>query len=64
MHKLARNRFLFEGLPPGDYDVIVSGDIALPGSVSSLPEVKRRMTVSAESEAEITIVIELSAKNN
>lgn len=60
-----RNRFLFEALPPGDYELIVAGYIDLPGAPASrLPEVKRRVTVSNDGEAEITIVIDLNAKDN
>lgn len=60
-----RNRFLFEALPPGDYEVIVSGYIAVPGAPASrLPEVTKRVTITNEGEAEITIVIDLKAKDN
>jgi len=60
-----RGRFLFEGLPPGDYELIVTGYIDVPGApASKLPEVKKRVTVSNEGEAEITIVIDLNTKDN
>lgn len=60
-----RNRFLFEALPPGDYEVIVSGYIAVPGAPASrVLEMTKRVTVTNDGEAEITIVIDLGAKNN
>jgi hypothetical protein len=60
-----RNRFLFEDLPPGDYELMVVGYIDVPGAPASrLLEVKRRVTVSNDGEAEITIVIDASAKDN
>ena len=60
-----RNRFLFEDLPPGDYELTVTGYIDLPGApASTLPAVKKRVTVSKDVEAEITIVIDLNAKDN
>jgi hypothetical protein len=58
-----RNRFAFEELPPGDYEVMVSGSIRLPGSQpSALPEVKKLVTVTNDAVSEVTIVIDLSAK--
>jgi hypothetical protein len=60
-----RNRFLFEDLPPGDYELTVTGYIDVPGvPATKLPEVKQRVTVSKDGEAEITIVIDLNAKDN
>jgi hypothetical protein len=60
-----RNRFLFEDVPPGDYELIVTGYIDVPGApASKLPEVKKRVTVGNDGEAEITIVIDLNAKDN
>jgi hypothetical protein len=60
-----RSRFLFEDLPPGDYELTVTGYIDVPGApVSGLPELKRWVTVSNDVEAEITIVIDLNAKDN
>ena len=60
-----RNRFLFEDVPPGDYELIVTGYIDVPGvPASRLPEVKKRVTVSNDGEAEITIVIDSNDKDN
>jgi hypothetical protein len=60
-----RNRFLFEDLPPGDYELTVTGYVDVPGvPASRLPEVSRRVTVSNDGEIEITIVIDLNAKDN
>jgi uncharacterized GH25 family protein len=60
-----RNRFLFEDLPAGDYELTVTDYIDVPGAPASrLPEVKRRVTVSNDGEVEITIVIDSNAKDN
>jgi hypothetical protein len=60
-----RNRFLFEDLPRGDYELTVTGYIDVPGvPASRLPEVNRRVTVSNDGEVEITIVIDSNAKDN
>jgi hypothetical protein len=60
-----RNRFLFEDLPPGDYELIVTGYIDAPGAPASrLPDVKKQVTVTNDGEAEITIVIDPGAKDN
>ena len=43
----------------------MTGYIDLPGApASTLPEVKKRVTVSNDGEVEITIVIDLNAKDN
>ena len=60
-----RKRFLFEDVPPGDYELIVAGYIDVPGApASKLPEVKKRVTVGNNGEVEITIIIDLNAKDN
>jgi hypothetical protein len=60
-----RGRFLFEDVPTGDYELIVTGYVDVPGvPASKPPEVKQRVTVSNDGEAEITIVIDLNAKDN
>lgn len=50
-----RNRFLFENLAAGDYEVTVTAD--------KLPEVKKQVTVTSDGESEVTIVIDLSSRN-
>ena len=60
-----RNRFLFEALPPGDYEVTASGYIPVPSAPATrLPEVKKRVTVTNDGETDITIVIDLSARDH
>jgi hypothetical protein len=51
----ARFRFLFEGLAQGDYEVIVTGTDALAA--------RKQVTLSHDTDVEITIVIDLSAKD-
>ena len=60
-----RYRFLLEGLPPGDYELIAAGYIpAAPGGQPSrLQEARQAVTVTNDVVAEVTLVIDLSAKD-
>jgi hypothetical protein len=50
-----RNRFLFENLAAGDYEVTVTAD--------KLTEVKKQVTVTSDGESEVMIIIDLSSRN-
>jgi hypothetical protein len=60
----ADGRFVVEGLAAGDYEfVLVAGSPAAPGAAVTavVPEARRLVKVGAAAEAEVTLVINLSA---
>ena len=68
----ARGRFSIEGLLPGEYEVSVSpmfltpsspGAPPPPGRVPNRPPVKQKVTVANGVETEVTLVLDLAAKD-
>jgi hypothetical protein len=61
----ARGRFVLEGVPPGEYEIRAMPILRSPGQQrpgSNIREVRQTVTVTNDSEAEVTLVFDLSPK--
>jgi len=62
----ARGRFVLEGFPPGEYEIRAMPILRSPGQQrpgSNIREARQSVTVTNESEADVTLVIDLSPKS-
>lgn len=58
----ARNRFVIENIPPGNYELTLGARTADPKSPSPIQPVKQTVTVANGAEVPVTIVMDLNAR--
>jgi protocatechuate 3,4-dioxygenase beta subunit len=58
----ARNRFVIENIPPGNYELTLRAATADPKEVSPIQPVKQTVTVANGAEAQVNLVLDVNAK--
>jgi hypothetical protein len=58
----ARNRFVIENIAPGDYELMLFATSSDPDEDTSIPPVKRTVTVANGAEVQVNLVYDVSGK--